>query len=211
MHAKLFDFYPTTVKYSFLTGTWALIALNNTACSANPFFPHVHNLTEISKKKLLGRCSPVASFTETSPFFPSFCWLGCPEQFLQPSAPAGWWQGLPLLPAAPEGCISWEAAALERSSVVFWAFSNHFDCRADWGGAWFEVSWAQSLCWGLETESRILLCHLNIRLFHAARFFFLDRFLKSALGNALWQCLIATVCAGRHPLFSIQNWLCVGA
>lgn len=148
MHAKLLYFYPTTVKYSVLTGSWTSIALDSTACYTNLIFT-LADLREICKKKVLGRCGPVASFTETCPSWAGLCCLGSLERFLRRTAPRSrgwalqlrWWQGLPLLSAAPEGWISpahscWEAAALQRSRVVFWAFRNHFDYRADLNLGW---------------------------------------------------------------------------
>lgn len=66
MHAKLLYFYPTTVKYSVLTGSWTSIALDSTACYTNLIFT-LADLREICKKKVLGRCGPVASLTETCP------------------------------------------------------------------------------------------------------------------------------------------------
>lgn len=178
MHAKLSHFYPTTVKYPVLTGSWTFIALDNTACYTDLTF-HAGTIWEKHAKTIPCGRGPVGSVRGTCPFRARLCRLGCGERFPRGAA-AGAVAGPASSACSPRGperlrSLCCEPAALETSRAVLWAFRNHFDCIWTWGGAWFEVSWARSLCWGFQRENRILLCHLNIRLLHAARFFFFFR------------------------------------
>lgn len=64
MHAIFFYFYPTTVKYSVLTASWALIALDNTACSRNLIFHTGTTWEKYYRRHCWGDgCSAVASVT----------------------------------------------------------------------------------------------------------------------------------------------------
>lgn len=97
----------------------------------------------------------------------SFCWLGAPEPYGGPAVPIGaeaWaWAAAAASPALSSAGHAWaplcqEATASDRSRLLL------HPCRISvWGSAWFGVPWAQSLCWGFETENRILpfLCVLH--------------------------------------------------
>lgn len=142
MHAKLFYFHPTAVKYSVLTDSWALIALDNTACSTSLIF-HTGTTWEKHARRSGWGMQPCRRFRRLFPFFAGRCreHPRCPQRSVHSCAPE-----LRL----------WKhpAPCLERSGAILPAGQS-------WarGGVWLEISWAQSLCWGFETEQIVSFKH----------------------------------------------------
>lgn len=144
-------------------GSWLLIALDNTVRSANHciIFHADAVLRRLCKKQILERCNPVACFTETGQCLlagrsGAVGWSSCAHGELRGGRPCwpGWQQRPPLLLAAlgtASAPLRREAAASDGSCLVL-----HPCGISVWGSACFGVSWAQSLCWGSETENRIL-------------------------------------------------------
>lgn len=157
MRAKLFYFSPTTVKYSALTGSWALIELDNTACSTDFIF-HMGTTGEKYSRRHCWGDAVLFSVWREVPGFAQISLAGLSGAVpmragavLQP----GRWQELPPLAQPPAlRSLLLGSSSFGNIQGAVPASRSHFDCRADLhlGGAWLEVSWAQSLCWGFETE-----------------------------------------------------------
>lgn len=135
MPAKLFYFQRTAVKYSVLTGSGALIALDNTACSTNLIFHRGTAREKHASSNGWGDAVPRAVWQKVPGFVPA----GWAPRAAQPCGPGGDSgdgsdgdrASHPV--CSPLGCggpghSCWEA---EASRAVLGAFRNHFECRAD--------------------------------------------------------------------------------
>lgn len=114
MHAKLLYFYPIAVKYLVLTGSWALIALDNTSSSTSLIF---HTGTTWEKRARRSGWG-VQRFRRVFPFLAVSLQLGGDRS-------SQLCQEHPAVPAASRD------VALETSRALLGVFRNHPGCRAE--------------------------------------------------------------------------------